>query len=359
MECFCPGRQPWLGVIHLSDQAQPTTAQFERNARIFDDGLMAWREWLVSLQEQLCSAFVVIALANRATLATDPLDWVSESVRNFWIPRRIGFQNWVKVCCDRSDADDWLAPGWLLKQIPDEPLKELRYPAEVGSDGRLLSPITSAGILASIAEPSEEMRYSVKVGRDGRVLSPVTSAGILVSIANLIVRRLEIVKSRVLDETKIKIASEPSPASSAPSAFLIERVNDAANAIHRKYGDKWDAKWYESTRELYAALHPANAAANVGDVAKPPSTRRPGRPPLNPKRYEAIAIVVESFGDNWPDRLDEIVEKLDKKKIAPSEEWKDRQPPARTWARAFENFPDAVKKAIDYALKQAAKNSLA
>jgi hypothetical protein len=319
---------------------------------------MAWREWLVSLQEQLCSAFVAIALANRETLATDPLDWVNESVRNFWVPRQTGFQNWVKVCCDRSDADDWLAPGWLLKQIPDEPLKELRYPAEVGSDGRLLSPITSAGNLASIAEPLEEMRYSVKVGQDGRVLSPVTSAGILVSIANLIVRRLEIVKSRVLDDAKIKIASEPFQ-SRTPMAMLV-RVNEAANAIDRKYGDKWDTKWHESTSELYAALHPANPAARVANaLAKRLSTKRPGRPPLDPKRYEAIAVVVESFGDNWRDRLDEIAEKLDKKKIAPSEEWKDRQPPARTWARAFENFPDAVKKAIDYALKQAAKNSVA
>jgi hypothetical protein len=211
--------------------AQFSEEQNKLNANIFNRGLTAWREWLAGLQEMLCNDFVTVALANREALARDPIDWVTENVKNFWAPRRKGFQNWVKVCCDQSDADNWLAPLWLLKQIPDEVLKNTPYPLELTPDGRVLAPYTD---------------------------------GILVWIENLISVRLDMSKNRVLDEAKIKIASEPAPTFGTQSAPLIGKVQGAADAIGRKYEYKWDKKWWESTRELYAELHPTRAK-HAGD----------------------------------------------------------------------------------------------
>jgi hypothetical protein len=214
-----------------AEQQDCMSAQNQLKEKIFSEKLTGWREWLVGLQERLCIDFMKVALINRELLARDPLDWITERVEAFWAPRQRGFQNWVKVCCDASDADDWLAPNWLLTQMPDKTLKHLPYPVQVTSDGRVLPPHT---------------------------------AGILVSIANFISMRLETSKLRVLDDAKIRIASERGPTHGERSAFSIENVTSAAHAIYRKYGYEWDRKWEESTHELHAVLHAMDSTASDG-----------------------------------------------------------------------------------------------
>ncbi len=81
----------------------------------------------------------------------------------------------------------------------------------------------------------------------------------------------------------------------------------------------------------------------------------------NMKRHHDIADVVNSFnfGANWkePSNLKKITEKMVKQHIPPSQAWVKRRPPARSWRRALEFHPDAVRKALEYSLEMAAKDN--
>ena len=90
---------------------------------------------------------------------------------------------------------------------------------------------------------------------DGRVLEPYTEI-ILEQIASRIEMRIFMARTAILDDAKIKIASEPAAKRAKQSAPSVERVNDAVYAIGRRYGNEWNRKWFESTRGLYAQLHP-------------------------------------------------------------------------------------------------------
>jgi hypothetical protein len=85
-----------------------------------------------------------------------------------------------------------------------------------------------------------------------------------------------------------------------------------------------------------------------------PKARR--GPKAKMKFHRAVAKMVRSYGPNWKKRLEQIVRKLDKSKLPPSTAWAKRNPPARSWERAWLHHPDVVLKAIEYSLKMAAKN---
>ena len=76
--------------------------------------------------------------------------------------------------------------------------------------------------------------------------------------------------------------------------------------------------------------------------------------------HRAVAEVVDSFGfgANWKElsNLEQIAEKLDKRKIPALQTWEKRDRVARTWSRAVEFYPDLVRKALEYSLKIAAKD---
>ena len=209
----------------IRNPSHPNRAHNDRNTRIFTEGLKDWREWLVDLQKRLCRDVVTIAFANRGCLGANPLDWVNECIDNYWTTHRPGFKNWAALACDLVNPEGWTAPGWLLGEVPEEILRpHIR--------------------IAPLAETL-----------DGRVVAPYTEV-IRSQIASLIEMRIHMARIAVLDDAKIKIASEPAPKRAKPSASSIKRVNEAVYAIGRKYGDEWNAKWFESTRGAYADLHP-------------------------------------------------------------------------------------------------------
>jgi hypothetical protein len=214
--------------------SRPNRAQSERNAKMFHEGLTSWREWVVDLQRRLCRDLVAIAFANRACLGANPVDWVNECIDNYWVTHRPGFKNWAVLCCDWADPEGWTAPGWLLGEVPEEIL-ELHIQT------------------APLAETL-----------DGRVYPPYTEL-IQHQIASLLEMRIYMARIAVLDDAKIKIASEPAAKRAKPSASSVERVNEAVYAIDRRYGNEWDKKWLDSTRELYAELHPGQVKHAVDE----------------------------------------------------------------------------------------------
>jgi hypothetical protein len=76
--------------------------------------------------------------------------------------------------------------------------------------------------------------------------------------------------------------------------------------------------------------------------------------------HRAVAEVVHSFGPNWKEHLDQIAGKLDKRKrdLPPPAIWATRNPPARSWKRAVEQYPDIVLKTLAYSLKMTARDTL-
>jgi hypothetical protein len=208
--------------------SRPDPAQNERNERIFNERLTAWREWLVDLQGRLCRGLMAIALVNRDCLGKDPLDWVTEHVDNYWATHRAGFKNWAAVACDQAEPESWSAPGWLLSQVPEK-------------------------ILAIHVQT-----YPLAETLDGRVFAPYTEL-IRQQIASLIEMRLHMTRIAVFDDAKIKIASEPVHKNASQSVASDETMDGVLLAIGRRYGNEWDRKWFESTRELYAELHSPKA----------------------------------------------------------------------------------------------------
>ena len=223
----------WETNARLSERRDRISARNQLSAKTFSKGLTAWREWIVSLQERLCRDLVAIAFANRGCLGQDPLVWVNECIDNYWSTHRPGFRNWAALCCDWADPETWIAPGWLLSEVPQDILR-----------GHIQT--------APLAETL-----------DGRVFPPYTEV-IRAQIASLIEMRILMARTAVLDDAKIKIASQPAPKRARKSESSVQRVNEGIFAIARRYGDEWNRKWLESTRELYAALHPALLEPIVG-----------------------------------------------------------------------------------------------
>jgi hypothetical protein len=74
--------------------------------------------------------------------------------------------------------------------------------------------------------------------------------------------------------------------------------------------------------------------------------------------HRAVAEVVNSFGLNWKEHLEQIAAKLDKQKMTPAPSaWAKRERPARSWTRAVEYYPEVVVKVLDYSLKMAARDT--
>jgi hypothetical protein len=99
-------------------------------------------------------------------------------------------------------------------------------------------------------------------------------------------------------------------------------------------------------------------AKNSAGIMGPKSKRGPK---ANMKFHHDVAGAVNSFGfgTQWKElsNLEQIAEKLDSLKINPPPKWAMRHPPARSWSRALGHYPDVVRKALDYALKMAAKDT--
>jgi hypothetical protein len=72
--------------------------------------------------------------------------------------------------------------------------------------------------------------------------------------------------------------------------------------------------------------------------------------------HRAVAEVVRSFGPNWKEHLEQIAGKLGKRNLPPLAAWANRNPPARSWRRAVEYYPELVVKALEYSLEMAAKD---
>lgn len=241
----------------LEVNAHLSTARNEMNAKIFDEGLTAWREWLVGLQERLCHNLVAIAFANRECLGTNPLDWVNECIDNYWAPLRPGFKNWAALCCDWANPETWTAPGWLLIEVPEETLR------------------------------LHIQTFPLAETLDGRILPPYTEV-IRARIATLIEMGIHMARISVLDDAKIKIASEPALKRIEQSAASIKLVNEAVYAIGRKYGDEWNIKWLESTRRLYAQLHPIETKPAVTDSSSADILVDETVPPKGKRCHEII-----------------------------------------------------------------------
>lgn len=311
---------------------RPNRAQNERNAHIFNEKLKSWREWLVDLQERLCRDLVAISLANRECLGKDPLDWVNECIDDYWDAHRPGFKNWAVLCCDWAEPKGWSAPGWLLSAVPDDTLR----------------------LHIQIAPLAETL--------DGRLLPPYTEV-ILEQIASLIEMRILMARTAVLGDAKIKIASEPDSGNVSQSASSIERVNGAVHAMAQKYGSEWALKWFESTREVYAALHSTPSTTGnprTSDVAnnlvEQPKSKTGPKPRMD--FHHAVADVVRLFDTKWkqPPNLERIAKELKMRKIPPLKSWGKRERPAQSWTRAVEYYPDVVRKALEYSLKMAARD---
>jgi hypothetical protein len=123
---------------------------------------------------------------------------------------------------------------------------------------------------------------------DGRVVAPYTEA-ILMHIASAIEMRLEMAKTAILDDAKIRIASEPTAKKARQSASSVERVNEAVFAIGRTYGNEWNKKWLESTRGLYAELHPTQVELSVEDSSSADAMEDKGALLKGKRCHEIIA----------------------------------------------------------------------
>lgn len=98
---------------------------------------------------------------------------------------------------------------------------------------------------------------------------------------------------------------------------------------------------------------------NKGISKKDEPNAKPGpKPKID--RHQAIAEVVEPYGEKWKeqDNLEKISDALNKRKrdIPPPASWAKRERPAKSWTRAVEYYPDVVRKVIAYSLKMAAKD---
>lgn len=204
---------------------------------LFHKHLTAWRESLVVLQEGLCGDLVAIALANRNCLGREPIGWIEECVDNFWPERRPGFKNWPALACDWADPQEWAAPMWLLPEVP-EAVWQLH------------------GLDASSPQ-----------SHNGRLSAPYTAL-ILQQIAALIEMRILMKRTAVLDDARIRLASESVTKDAIVSGESVKRINDAVWAVGRKYGDEWTRKWIESARGLYAQLHPSQQPEDRSQVTE-------------------------------------------------------------------------------------------
>jgi hypothetical protein len=244
-------------ILANRNASYPNREHNDRNVRIFTERLKEWREWLVDLQRRLCGDVISIALANRGVLGRDPLDWANECVDNYWATRRPGFKNWAVLGCDWAEPEGWSAPGWLLSQVPQEFL-DLHIET---------SPLAETF--------------------NGRVFAPYTLV-ILEQISSLIEMRVHMARTAVFDDAKIKIASQPAARMGKQSS--VASVNEAVYAIGRRYGYEWNKKWLESTRELYAELHPTQVKS-AGNEPSPDVSEDKGVLLKGKRCHEVIAEI--------------------------------------------------------------------
>lgn len=87
--------------------------------------------------------------------------------------------------------------------------------------------------------------------------------------------------------------------------------------------------------------------------------QRQAPPRLSPRKrgpkpkvetYARMVEVIGAYGNGWMewDNLSAICETLDQLDVPIPDTWLTREPPSRTWRRAFENYPDVVSKVIAY-----------
>ena len=150
---------------------------------------------------------------------------------------------------------------------------------------------------------------------------------------------------------------------------VLRHLNSEINNLEIEFRKKYEieigelaleAEWKNNEASAQMPTSQASGSpAAMSDVEKTaePSAKR--GPKVKMDRHRAIAEVMKSHGPNWtePSVLEQIANELDKLKISTSPAWARRERRARTWKRAVEYYPDVVRKALDYSLEMAAKDT--
>ena len=137
-------------------------------------------------------------------------------------------------------------------------------------------------------------------------------------------------------------------------------VGEIAKAQSEPHGNE-PPKALETSASAPVVAPKKSADAVMADVvntapALPAQPKLKRGPKANMEFHRAVAKVVHSYGPYWKERLEQIVRKLDKSKLQPLAAWAKRNPPSRSWDRAWQHYPGVVLKAIEYSLEMAAKD---
>jgi len=235
------------------------------------------------------------------------IDWIEREAKNIWPLFENEYRIWVQIACDGQAADqDWRAPGWLDK-----------WPA---------------------ALPPETLLSAARGGR----LDAKRTAEVLELVANGIKAPMEQAQNSALNNLRIRFAQEKEAARQAASATDVKA---AANAKSKSCEPIEDAR---TNSEV--------AKDSIG-IVEPKAKRGPK---ANMKFHHEVAEIVNSFrfGAKWKElsNLEQIAEKMDRRKLPALGAWAKRERRARTWKRAVEFYPDVVRKALEYSLEMAPKD---
>lgn len=138
----------------------------------------------------------------------------------------------------------------------------------------------------------------------------------------------------------------------AKTIFLEEVIIDPTSTVNRIALTNADSpeKTPEPSEGTRADVEPAKDSKGIIE-----SKKKRG-PQAKMDFHRAVAEVVHSFELNWKKHLEQIAGKLDKRNLSPPVAWAKRNPPARSWKRAVEQYPDVLLKALAYSLKMTARD---
>lgn len=137
----------------------------------------------------------------------------------------------------------------------------------------------------------------------------------------------------------------------------IVNLSKELDEIHKKAAEMQEggaerANVVSGARTIVESNHPSQTASPVVS----PRPRQHG-PKANMDRHRKIAEIVEPYGDEWKQNVDEVARKLDGQKVPTSAAWAKQGRKVLSWQRAVQNRSELVTKAIEYSLKMARRKA--
>jgi hypothetical protein len=260
------------------------------------------------------------------------IEWMERGAGRIWPLLEGEYPIWAHVACDGQPADqDWRTPGWLEKWPADLPPKALLAAARGGR----LDADRTAGVLKLVAE-------QIKAPMEQAQRSALNNACIQLAQQKEAARQ-------AANAAPKSHSSRPRPWSDSEAKQRKDTGGPTATTVAASSKSK-SREPIEDTR-----ADPEVAKDSTGMIE--PKTKR--GPKANMGFHRAVAGVVRTYGPNWKKRLEQIAGRLDKRTrdLPPPAIWATRNPPARSWKRAVEYYLAVVRKALDYSLKMAAKDT--